>query len=60
VAELRGAPEPQVSGKFRHGDVRAASASLDGAGRELDYEPEWSLRRGLTELFEWIDAGGVA
>ncbi len=60
VAELRGAPEPQVSGKFRHGDVRAASASLDGARRELDYRPEWSLRRGLVELFSWIDAGGVA
>ena len=60
VAELRGAPEPKISGRFRHGDVRAASASLEGARRELDYRPEWDLRRGLTELFSWIDAGGIA
>ncbi|MGZ8750130.1 MAG: NAD-dependent epimerase/dehydratase family protein [Pseudonocardia sp.] len=60
VAELRGAPEPKISGRFRHGDVRAASASLDAAGRELGYRPEWSLRRGLAELFAWIDEGGVA
>jgi dTDP-L-rhamnose 4-epimerase len=60
VAELRDAPEPKISGRFRHGDVRAASASLDAAQRELGYRPEWSLRRGLGELFAWIDEGGVA
>ena len=38
----------------------AASASLDAAQRELGYRPEWSLRRGLGELFAWIDEGGVA
>jgi dTDP-L-rhamnose 4-epimerase len=60
VAELRGAPQPTISGRFRPGDVRAASASLVSARKELDYQPRWSLRQGLSELLTWIDEGGLA
>jgi dTDP-L-rhamnose 4-epimerase len=55
VASLRGAPEPEVTGQFRDGDVRAASTEIDVAKSRLDYDPCWTLRAGLTALFSWID-----
>lgn len=57
VARLHGAPAPKVSGRFRDGDVRAASCDIGPARRDLGYDPEWDLERGLTALQEWIDAG---
>jgi dTDP-L-rhamnose 4-epimerase len=57
VAELRGAPAPQVSGRFRDGDVRAASCDIAAAQADLGYAPEWDLRRGLTALLAWITDG---
>ncbi len=55
VASLRGAPEPEITGQFRDGDVRAASTETDVAKARLDYDPRWTLREGLIALLSWID-----
>jgi len=58
VAKFAGGPAPQISGKFRDGDVRAAFCTLEEARRELDYAPATSLEDGLGELVAWVKAGG--
>lgn len=51
-----GAPAPQVSGKFRHGDVRHAGCRLDATYAVLDWKPQFTLEDGLNRLCDWIDA----
>ncbi len=43
-----------MSGKFRDGDVRAASCSIADAATELGWEPKWSLEAGLAESLRWM------
>jgi len=50
-----GAPTPKVSGKFRHGDVRAGYADITVTSQELGYRPAWPLARGLDVLLEWME-----
>jgi dTDP-L-rhamnose 4-epimerase len=54
VAVLCDAPEPVVVGKFRDGDVRAASCDIQPAKDELSWSPKWTLDDGLQGLLEWI------
>ncbi|MDP7739602.1 NAD-dependent epimerase/dehydratase family protein [Mycobacterium paragordonae] len=61
IAAGCGGPEPLVVPKFRDGDVRAASCSIEAAKRELQWHPTRTLDDGLRALLEWIsrsDAGG--
>lgn len=55
VARRYGAPAPTINGKFRDGDVRAASCSIDAARASLDYQPKWTLEAGLASLQEWLE-----
>jgi dTDP-L-rhamnose 4-epimerase len=48
------APAPRVSGKFREGDVRAASCDISAAKMEIGYEPSYDLKSGLAKLLEWV------
>jgi dTDP-L-rhamnose 4-epimerase len=48
------APAPFVSGKFREGDVRAASCDITAAKREIGYKPVCGLDIGLPGLLEWV------
>ena len=48
------APEPIVSGRFREGDVRAASCDVTAAKQEIGYEPAWTLEAGLADLLSWV------
>jgi dTDP-L-rhamnose 4-epimerase len=50
IARLFGAPEPIVSGKYRDGDVRAASCSIAAGRKAIGYEPKVSLKQGLATL----------
>lgn len=50
IAAICGAPEPTVVGKFRDGDVRHASCTIELAKAELDWRPKWSLEDGLHAL----------
>jgi dTDP-L-rhamnose 4-epimerase len=56
LADLCDAPAPNVVGKFRDGDVRAASCDIVPAIAELSWHPNWALERGLPALLEWIAA----
>lgn len=55
LARRYGAPEPVVSGKFRDGDVRSASCSIDAARAALDYQPQWPLEAGVASLMDWLE-----
>lgn len=51
--------EPEITGKYRVGDVRHCFADIGLARRELNYEPAVSLEAGLAELVSWLE-GQVA
>jgi dTDP-L-rhamnose 4-epimerase len=46
--------EPQVSGKYRVGDIRHCVADIRLARRLLGYEPRVAFDAGLAELAEWL------
>lgn len=54
IAARFDAPEPIVVGKFRDGDIRAASCDIEPANNELGWRPKWALDDGLHALLEWI------
>nr|ABB72066.1 RmlB [Mycolicibacterium smegmatis MC2 155] len=60
VAGICGAPTPKVVGKFRDGDVRAASCDIEPARMELDWRPKWTLDDGLPALLDWIAKSDVS
>jgi dTDP-L-rhamnose 4-epimerase len=60
LASICGAPEPTVVGKFRDGDVRAASCDITPAMTALSWSPRWTLGDGLRALLDWIDAQRAA
>ena len=51
--------EPQVSGKYRFGDIRHCFADISLARELLGYEPQVALEDGMAELAEWL-AGRTA
>jgi dTDP-L-rhamnose 4-epimerase len=51
--------EPEITGKYRMGDVRHCFADITRARHALGYEPEISLEDGLRELASWL-AGQAA
>jgi dTDP-L-rhamnose 4-epimerase len=55
IADICAAPEPVVVSKFRDGDVRAASCTIEPATAELHWRPKWTLDDGLRALLRWID-----
>jgi dTDP-L-rhamnose 4-epimerase len=61
IASVVGKPhiEPEVSGKYRVGDIRHCYADIKLARRVLGYEPKVSWEEGLAELAEWLE-GQVA
>ena len=61
VARAVGMPhvQPEVSGKYRVGDIRHCFADIRLARRVLGYEPKTLLEDGLGELAAWLD-GQVA
>jgi dTDP-L-rhamnose 4-epimerase len=45
---------PEISGKYRVGDIRHCFADISLARRLLGYEPRVKLGDGLLELAEWL------
>ncbi len=45
---------PEITGKYRVGDIRHCYADLTLARNVLGYEPRVSLDEGLTELAQWL------
>ncbi len=50
-----GAPEPQVNGRFRDGDVRHASCTIDETSAALEWKPLVMVEEGIGRLCDWID-----
>jgi dTDP-L-rhamnose 4-epimerase len=46
--------EPEITGKYRVGDIRHCFADIDKARRMLGYEPRVKLEDGLQELAAWL------
>jgi dTDP-L-rhamnose 4-epimerase len=61
MANVMGKPwiEPEISGKYRVGDIRHCVADIHLARRMLEYEPRVAFEEGLKELAEWL-SGQVA
>jgi dTDP-L-rhamnose 4-epimerase len=54
MCRIGNAPAPIINGKFRLGDVRAASADISEAQRDLEWKPEIGLDAGLGDLLAWV------
>lgn len=50
---------PEITGRYRFGDIRHCFADITLARQMLGYEPRVSLDEGLRELANWLD-GRVA
>lgn len=46
--------EPEITGKYRAGDIRHCFADIGKARRILGYEPQITLEAGLVELADWL------
>jgi len=51
--------EPEITGRYRVGDIRHCFANIFRARQVLGYEPVVTLERGLTEFASWLE-GQVA
>lgn len=51
--------QPEISGKYRVGDIRHCFADISLARQVLGYQPQIGLEEGLTELAGWLE-GQVA
>jgi dTDP-L-rhamnose 4-epimerase len=47
--------EPQITGKYRAGDIRHCFADISLARTILGWEPRVSLSKGLEDLAAWLD-----
>lgn len=47
--------KPEISGKYRVGDIRHCFSDISKAKAILGYEPEVSLEEGLIELAAWLE-----
>jgi dTDP-L-rhamnose 4-epimerase len=48
--------EPEITGKYREGDIRHCVANISRARSLLGYEPRVTLEQGMPELLKWITA----
>lgn len=56
IAEVMGRPDirPEITGKYRVGDVRHCFADISLARKHLGYAPQVSFHQGLLELAQWL------
>jgi dTDP-L-rhamnose 4-epimerase len=46
--------QPEITGKYRVGDIRHCYADITKAREILGFEPSYTLERGMEELAEWL------
>ena len=46
--------KPEITGKYREGDIRHCVADISRARTLLGYEPKVKLADGIPELLEWV------
>jgi dTDP-L-rhamnose 4-epimerase len=56
MAEVLGKPQvrPEITGKYRMGDIRHCFADISHARKVLGFEPQVPFVRGLEELADWL------
>jgi dTDP-L-rhamnose 4-epimerase len=47
--------EPEITGKYRAGDIRHCFADISKAREVLGYEPRVGLEEGLIDLASWLE-----
>lgn len=47
--------EPEISGKYRVGDIRHCFPDISEAQKILGYQPAWDLEDGLVDLAAWLE-----
>jgi dTDP-L-rhamnose 4-epimerase len=52
--ELEADVNPEITGKYRAGDIRHCFADISLAKRVLGYEARYGFRNGVAELVEWL------
>ncbi|MHA1727435.1 MAG: GDP-mannose 4,6-dehydratase [Promethearchaeota archaeon] len=45
---------PNITGKFRPGDVRHCFSDISKISNKLDFKPEYSFKDGMEELIQWV------
>jgi dTDP-L-rhamnose 4-epimerase len=48
--------QPEITGKYRIGDIRNCFADISRARRVLGYKPQVTLEQGLQELAQWLES----
>jgi dTDP-L-rhamnose 4-epimerase len=48
--------QPEITGKYRVGDIRHCFADISKARRVLGYEPQVRIDNGLAELAAWLES----
>lgn len=56
IALMGAGSEPEITGRFRKGDIRHCFPDISRARKELGFEPAVRLEEGMKELIGW--AGG--
>jgi len=51
--------DPEITGRYRGGDIRHCFADISCARKVLGYQPRVSLEEGIAELAQWLE-GKVA
>lgn len=46
--------EPEVTGRYRVGDIRHCYADISRAREAMGFEPQVSFEQGMAELVEWL------
>jgi dTDP-L-rhamnose 4-epimerase len=55
LAETLGSDiEPEITGKYRAGDIRHCFADISLASRTLGFEPQMPFAQGIEELVDWL------
>ncbi len=47
--------EPEITGRYRSGDIRHCYADITLAAKTLGYQPKVSLEQGIEELAQWLE-----
>ena len=50
--------EPEISQRYRRGDIRHCFADISTAREQLGYKPQVNLSNGMTELVGWLQSQG--
>ncbi len=57
LAEVTGRDHiaPEITGKYRVGDIRHCYSDITRARETIGYEPQVTLEEGMQELAEWLE-----